>query len=160
MIKLYEWAKRNNISHNAFNDLLQVMGMADIPEKPPKQGTSETAVQTQCRLKVQQLGGRVFRNNVGVLFDDRGVPVRYGLANESAKLNKHIKSSDLIGLVPRLITAEMVGTVIGQFTAIECKRGDWRFTGNEHEEAQARFIGIVNKLGGYATFANTPEVIE
>lgn len=160
MIQLYEWAKRHGVSHNAFNDLLQVMGMADVPDKPPKQGTSEAAIQTQCRMKVQALGGRVFRNNVGVLFDDRGVPVRYGLANESAKLNKNIKSSDLIGVIPRTITPAMVGTVIGQFTAIECKRADWRFTGNEHEEAQARFIGLINKLGGYGTFANTPEVIE
>ena len=59
---------------------------------------AESRVQSIARLAASELGWRVFRNNVGVLRDDRGVPVRFGLANDSKSLNEQIKSGDLRAL--------------------------------------------------------------
>jgi hypothetical protein len=121
---------------------------------------SESAVQNLVREKASQLGMRVWRNNVGAYVDKRGVPIRYGLANESSQMNKAIKSSDLIGIRPVTITQDMVGKVIGQFVAIECKEEAWKFSENdERAKAQLNFINIVNNLGGYALFCNNEEVL-
>jgi hypothetical protein len=78
--------------------------------------------------------------------DERGVPVRYGLANESAKINKIVKSSDLIGISSQ-----------GQFLAIECKRPGWKYTGNEHEAAQLAFITFIHSMGGDAKFVTSAD---
>lgn len=62
--------------------------------------TSESAIQNKVRLAAAYAGLECWRNNVGVsmVIDEYGNkrPVRYGLANDSAKVNKEIKSSDLI----------------------------------------------------------------
>ena len=76
---------------------------------------NESTIQAKVRLDASKLGWRLWRNNVGVLMDSRGVPVRFGLANDSAGVNKIIKSADLIGIRPVIITQDMVGKVIGQF---------------------------------------------
>ena len=117
-------------------------------------GQREAEVQASVRLLATVLGWRVWRNNIGVLKDARGVPIRYGLANDSSVVNRSVKSGDLIGIRPVVITPEMVGKVIGQFVWIECKREGWHYNANDaHEEAQARWAKIVNDLGGYATFS-------
>lgn len=118
---------------------------------------TETLVQADVRLKASHQGFRLWRNNVGVAVDKRGIPVRYGLCNESKQMNKNIKSSDLIGIRPITITQDMVGKVIGQFVAIEVKKEDWKYTGNLREEAQQRFLTLVQSLGGYAKFINNSE---
>ena len=114
---------------------------------------SEAAVQAALRAKASEHGWRIFRNNVGVLPDERGVPVRFGLANDSPALNKICKSSDLIGIRPVVITPEMVGSIIGQFVAIECKSEDWHYAGSEREKAQLKFIEMITTMGGYAKFS-------
>ena len=115
---------------------------------------NEATVQAAVRLAASKAGWRLWRNNVGTLLDSRGVPVRFGLANDSKNVNAMIKSGDLIGIRPVLITPEMVGTVIGQFVSIECKRGGWRPSAtDEHERAQARWAEIVLLHGGYAKFS-------
>jgi hypothetical protein len=91
----------------------------------------------------------LWRNNVGCLKDVSGQPVRYGLANDSSKLNKKVKSSDLIGFTPA------AGRAV--FTAIECKREAWVWTGNPHEIAQQQFHNIVKASGGLAGFARNLE---
>lgn len=104
--------------------------------------------------------GPIWRNNVGVMIDETGRPVRYGLANDSAKLNAEIKSSDLIGITPLLITQEWVGHVVGVFTAIECKASDWTPSPKDKRaNAQQKFIDIVNMHGGFAGFASDPSHI-
>ena len=85
---------------------------------------SETVVQQQARLKLARIGSQMWRNNVGACVDDAGRLVRYGLANESSQMNRCIKSSDLIGITPVVVTPDMVGKTIGVFTALECKRSE------------------------------------
>jgi hypothetical protein len=115
---------------------------------------SEAAVQVRVRLEASKLGIHLWRNNVGVTFGEDGVPVRYGLANDSKALNQQIKSSDLIGIRPVMITQEHVGTVMGQFVAREVKREGWKYTGSAREVAQQRFIDLIKSLGGDACFAS------
>lgn len=121
-------------------------------------GKAESYVQSAVRLEGPRCGVLLMRNNVGALLDDRGVPVRYGLMNDTAALNKKIKSSDLIGIRRLLITPAHVGKIVGQFTARECKRDGWvlRNGGDAHERAQMEFLNLVNAWGGDAKFASGP----
>ena len=48
---------------------------------------SEAAVSNDVRLVAARAGTRLWRNNVGVLEDKTGRPVRSGLANDSKALN-------------------------------------------------------------------------
>jgi hypothetical protein len=115
---------------------------------------NEATIQAKVRLAASAAGWRLWRNNVGTLLDSRGVPVRFGLANDSKQVNKSVKSGDLIGIRPVVITQDMVGRVIGQFVSIECKREGWKPSmTDEHELAQARWAEIVLLHGGYARFS-------
>ena len=123
-----------------------------------KNAGSEARVQQEVRTDIAHQGAMAWRNNVGATpakCPDCGapqVPVRFGLANDSKRLNKRIKSSDLIGCVPRLITPDMLGTTIGQFMAVECKRPGWKYTGTDREAGQAAWLGLISRLGGFARF--------
>jgi len=116
---------------------------------------TESDIQAAIRLAASQQGHVLWRNNSGVLRDERGVPVRFGLCNDSAQLNSQCKSSDLIGVRRVLITQEMVGTVVGVFWAVECKRAGWKYKATDREVAQLRFIEAVRGMGGVAGFAQS-----
>ena len=118
---------------------------------------SEATVMQLVRLEASRRGARVFRNNNGAAVDKDGRHIRYGLGNESKQINQVIKSSDLIGITPVVITQEMVGKTVGVFTAIEVKRSSWKYTGTEREKAQKAFIDIIKNLGGFAQFVADPE---
>jgi len=150
---IHEWAKRHAISHAALSELAQIMGV-ESTEHVSGGSTNEARVQDAARLQASKMGWRLFRNNVGSLKDERGIPVRYGLCNDSPAMNKRVKSSDLIGLRPIIITPDMVGTTLGQFVAREIKKERWKYKGNEHEQAQLRFGEIVTSLGGDFKFWN------
>jgi hypothetical protein len=114
----------------------------------------ESDVQAKLRLKASREGWLLFRNNVGVLIDVNGRPVRFGLANDSKTVNKAFKSGDLIGIRPVLITQAMVGQVIGQFASVEVKREGWTYNDNDaRQHSQAMWRDIINKAGGYAIFS-------
>lgn len=147
-----EWAARWGIAPHVLDDLKKSMGMTGTDPATCGAG-SEAAVQNLVRLEATRLGGRLWRNNVGVAMDERGVPIRYGLCNDSQKLNKLVKSSDLIGVMPRLVTPDMVGRVVGIFTAREIKTPGWVYRGSDRERAQLKFLEIVAGLGGNAGFA-------
>jgi hypothetical protein len=102
------------------------------------------------RLAAQECGVTLWRNNSGAWTDPtNGRVIRYGLGNDSAKLNKARKSADLIGIGPE-----------GRFIAIEAKPAGWRYTGTQHEIAQMAFLTHVNRLGGFGMFATTPEEVK
>lgn len=152
---IYEWAQAHNIPLAAVHDLLRRFGAIEEDAMPAQlPGSSEEAVQAQARLQLGRDGGRAWRNNVGALKDKTGRMVRYGLANDSKRLNDVLKSSDLIGIKPVVVTPAHVGTVIGQFWARECKSMGWRYSDTDHERAQLAFIQLINSLGGDAAFAN------
>lgn len=114
---------------------------------------NEASVQSIVRLEAARRGWKVFRNNVGVLLDAKGRPVRYGLANDSSAVNANFKSADLIGLRPVVITPDMVGSVIGQFVSLECKHEGWKPSASDrHEQAQRNWADLVTQSGGYAAF--------
>lgn len=104
--------------------------------------SDEALIQAAVRLAAAQVGNILWRNNVGALLDSRGIPVRFGLANESGKINRVLKSSDLIGIEQ--------GT--GRFLSYECKAHDWKYTGTIRERAQLNWIEFINSMGGKAAF--------
>lgn len=121
---------------------------------------TETEVQNDVLLNTGKLGWRLFRNNVGVAIRRDGVPVRYGLANVTKAMNQQLKSSDLIGIRPVVITQEMVGQTIGQFVAVECKSSRTNLTKQISGRmiAQNNFLQLIKSLGGHAEFNNTGEI--
>ena len=94
----------------------------------------------------------LFRNNVGALKAEDGRMVRFGLANDSKRRNGVLKSGDLIGIDPVLITSAHVGRTIGQFVSVECKRPGWQYSGTPREVAQLNWIQLVIASGGRAKF--------
>ena len=123
-------------------------------DPPVREGEAEAEIQTRVRLEASQKGARLLRNNNGAGYMADGSFMRWGLANDSAKMNSHIKSSDLIGIRPVLIKPVHVGRTIGQFLAREVKRAGWRYTGNKREAAQLRFLELIISMGGDAAFTN------
>lgn len=153
------WAKDWNIPAQALADLNRRMHSAYTPSISAAQALSEAAVQTNIRLEASKKGILTWRNNVGALVDARGIPIRFGLANESKEENQRIKSSDLIGIRPVLIQPHHIGQTIGQFVSIETKKENWKWRGNAHEQAQLKWNQLVNSYGGHGFFANTHEGI-
>lgn len=153
---LYEWANKHGVSWEAVKELQ--INMGTLPLLEPKaindKPSSEAHATALVRLRVAKQGGLLFRNNVGAMQDDDGRVVRYGLANESKQMNKVIKSSDLIGLQPLLITSDMIGQTIGQFVAIEMKAPGWQYSGTEREAAQKKFLELIIAKGGCGKFSN------
>lgn len=153
---LYEWAAKHAVGWAALQELAdEVLNLN--PGATPEEllGKSEGAVVNAVRLEASRKGLRVWRNNVGAGYAEDGSFLRWGLANDSAQVNKILKSSDLIGLRPIVVGPHHVGRVIGQFVARECKHPGWKMpkTPSERERAQLNFINLVNALGGDAKFA-------
>ena len=146
-----EWAHRWSLPRAAVLELRELL-RTETPET--ESGGSEAGLQSRVRLEASSKGLLLWRNNVGVFRTEAGGVVRTGLANDNKEMNSRVKSSDLIGIKPVIITPEMIGTTLGQFAAIECKRPGWRFTGTERETAQRRYHDIVVSHGGWAKFVN------
>lgn len=96
---------------------------------------NESDIQKIIMKEVSSLGHTVFRNNVGVLKDYRGVPIKFGLC---------VGSSDLIGW-----------TKDGKFLAVEVKTTKGRVS-----KAQENFINAVNKSGGIGFVARRKEDVK
>lgn len=151
-IELRQWAVRHHVSLEALAELSGMLGAIGAPAG--EAGASEARVQSQVRLAAPSAGMRLWRNNVGALTDERGIPVRYGLANDTKKLNEQLKSSDLIGWRRLPITPAMVGGIVAQFVSFETKHGGWSYKGDQHEVAQQRWLTLVQADGGYARFVS------
>lgn len=139
-MNLYEWAQRWGIPFDAIQEYRRLVGV-EIPAGTAAVG-SEAGATKQVRLEAAEQDIMLWRNNVGVARDQSDRVIRYGLANDSAGMNRNVKSSDLIGLRPT-----------GQFVAREVKAPGWHYSGNDHEKAQLRFLELVLAHGGDAAFA-------
>lgn len=118
----------------------------------------ESAVDSRVVLVSAQNGDYLWRNNRGAFQDDTGRWIRYGLMNESDKIDKICKSSDRIGITSVIIQPHHVGQLFGVFTAIETKPSDWYMIPSDKRAiAQMAFHDIVLRAGGYAGFARNEE---
>lgn len=117
----------------------------------------ESTIGQEIQVQAMHYKCTLLRNNSGALEDKTGRLVRYGLGNVSKKHQENFKSSDYIGITEVLITPDMIGKIVGVFTAIEAKREDWNETKklDKHEIAQNNFLQWVKLKGGIAGFANT-----
>lgn len=161
---LDDWAALWGISPAALYDLKQRMALDGVdawgaPDANAGTPGSEARQSSLVRLEAAEKGVWLTRNNVGALLDETGRPVRYGLANESKEQNKAVKSGDLIGINPVLITPSHIGLIIGQFISREVKREDWRYTGEGREVQQLAWANFVNSRGGNAGFCTGPGTI-
>lgn len=152
-MNLNEWAVAWGVPFAAVEDLRRRMGLDDAPPPPEVAGKSEAAVQASLRLAAAKAGGRLWRNNVGAGYMDDGTFLRFGLANDSAAVNKVCKSADLIGIKPVVVTPAHVGTTLGQFWSREVKAPGWRYTGTDREKGQLAWANLILSLGGDAGFS-------
>ena len=149
---IQQWAFKWGVPQAALDDLTHMLtDQSKVP--PPIKGTSEAAATVDLRLDAARKGVYLFRNQVGSFENPNGQWVRFGLANESKAENAHIKSSDLIGWRPVAITQAHVGSTIAQFVSREVKHVGWRWRGDDHEQAQLRWLTLVLLSGGDAAFA-------
>jgi len=151
MITLNQWAIKHGITAQALYEL-ECIFLSHYPQNAASTGNSESANLSKVRLEAARKGCRLWRNNVGVLRDETGRPVRYGLANDSSRLNEQLKSSDAIGWRRVKIEQHHVGSVIAQFLAREVKESGWVYSGKAREIAQMNFIRLVVADGGDAAF--------
>lgn len=149
------WARKWNVSDEAIRDLMYMLGATETRTVKVHEPRSESAVQSSVRENESKRGGRLWRNNVGMAVSSNGRPVRYGLLNESAAINRVYKSSDLIGIRP----VETSEGIIGQFVAREVKREGWKYAGTPREVAQLRFLELICSMGGDASFTTGEEII-
>lgn len=160
MALLNEWARFWGVPDAALADLRSRLLGVDSQPGSADLGVSEASVQSQARVIASQVGMRLWRNNVGVLPQpETGTPIRFGLANDSAQINKVLKSGDLIGIRPFVIQHYHIGSVIGQFVSFEIKRAGWKYSGTDRERAQEAWAALVTSLGGVARFISDPTAI-
>jgi hypothetical protein len=107
---------------------------------------TEQTTQQQIRLALSKGATRLWRNNTGMLRDQQGRPVRFGLCEGSA---------DLIGYHSVTITPDMVGQTVAVFTAVEVKSPTGRPT-----PQQTAFIEHIRQAGGRAGIARSIEEAE
>lgn len=150
MTDLDQWAARHGVSQAA---MLELQHLFNSNVTPGEAGPSEGAAQALIRLEAPKHGAMLWRNNSGALMDDDGRMVRFGLGNDSAKVNKGWKSSDLIGITP----VHWQGYTFGVFTAVEVKRPGWKKPQNARDRAQLAFMTTVKAYGGRACFATSAE---
>lgn len=92
---------------------------------------SEKQIMIEIQLALANVGVRLFRNNCGMLQDQNGTYVRYGLGTGS---------SDLVGICSNT----------GQFVAVEVKAEKGKAT-----KEQLAFIDMINSCGGIAFVARS-----
>lgn len=153
-MNLSSWAREWNIPPAALAALERELLGEFIATPESERDGSESRAQSIVRLEATRKGMRLFRNNVGVVTEETSIGLRFGLANDSKAMNLAVKSGDLIGIRPVIVTQAHVGLKLGVFTSREMKAPGWRYHPNDkREKAQMRWIEIINSLGGDAAFA-------
>lgn len=130
-------------------------GVVFAPVDAPNTALTEQAVQQECRFVGAGQGMWLLRNNSGA-FNPKQPPspgTRWGLGNDSSKINAVMKSSDLIGCTEFVIPPHWVGRKVAVMTAIEVKDPNWHLTpGDKRAQAQAAFMNKVTAMGGLSGF--------
>lgn len=111
-----------------------------------REGVGEQLIQQRIRLKCSNGKTRLFRNNTGVLRDQKGRPVQFGLCKGSA---------DLIGWQSVVVTPEMVGKTVAVFTSLEVKTALGRVSPEQEQWQRA-----VKAAGGLAAVVRSVEDAE
>ena len=106
----------------------------------------ETDLQQRIRLACSRGPVRLWRNNTGVLRDQHGRPVTFGLAKGS---------SDLIGYRTVTVTPDMVGQRIAVFASLEVKTATGRVSAE-----QQQWLEVVAAAGGIAGVVRSVEDAE
>ena len=118
----------------------------------------ESDIQRAVMLAASSAGLTVWRNNTGQAWAGTAQRLQDGsiLIRDPRPLHAGLckGSSDLIGLRRVLVTPEMVGRTLAQFTGIEVKRPGQRPT-----PEQAHFLEFVQDAGGLALVARSPDDI-
>lgn len=154
-MNLLQWAARWQIPPEALRELCSTAIYSDTNTEQP-----EGAVQQSVRLGAARSGRLLWRNNRGAGKMASGTFVRYGLANDSKVLGDAVKSADLIGIEPRLITTEMVGSTVGVFLSVEVKRQGWKYSGTLEECAQIQWARIIEAKGGRSIITNNQNIFD
>lgn len=106
----------------------------------------ESVIQTEVRLRLSKLRMLFLRYQVGLFYTRDGRPVKVGEPGVS----------DLIGMVPHVVTQEDVGRTIGVFTVMETKQLK-DSTDKARKESQGNFLRLVNRGGGVAAIVRSEE---
>jgi hypothetical protein len=118
-------------------------------------GIKENNMISLIQIQVSKLGWRLFRNSTGTAWQGKATTIKetgpYFVKKGSVILEDPrfleyglVKGgSDLIGWKPVVITQEMVGQTIAQFTAREVKSPNGRPTAE-----QLNFVARLNAAGG------------
>lgn len=154
MVDLFRWAEEHGVSGEALLELFT----PPIAESKGFTGgeNTETSIQKRIVLATNTTRSLLLRNNSGAFKNSTGRFVRFGLGNESAKVNARFKSSDLIGVTPVLIEPCHVGRTFGVFTAVETKAPGWNYRPTEREKAQKYFLEVFAARGAICCFASKP----
>lgn len=106
----------------------------------------ESPIQTSIRLRLSKLRMLFLRYQVGLFYTRDGRPVKVGEPGVS----------DLIGMVPHVVTQEDVGKTIAVFTALEVKKPGGK-TEKSRKENQGNFLRLVNRLGGIGAIVKSED---
>lgn len=112
---------------------------------------TEAQLLSEVRIQAPKYGSFLMRNNSGVFVNQKtNRPIRFGLGNDSSRLNSKFKSSDLIGITPRRCEC---GRIHGIFTALEIKKPKWKFDKNNNVHVgQNNFLNKIRENGGLCAF--------
>ena len=150
------WAQRWNIPPEAVSELFGLLAHVELAPNVTAAVGSEAQVQQGLRVLAPHHDGWLGRNNSGALKDERGNMVRFGLANDSTRLNKVFKTPDLVGFTSITMQSTDVGRQVAVFTGVEAKKPGWRSPTNDRERAQASCLKFIHARGGIALFAADP----
>lgn len=103
-----------------------------------KECHTEADIMRQIQIAVCESGARLFRNNTGMVRQQDGRLIRFGLS---------VGSADLIGFTPKIIN----GQKIAVFTAIEVKHK------GKPTRQQLAFLNMVKEFGGIGAVVHTVE---
>lgn len=152
-MNLLQWAAKHRITPEALRDLCDSAVYTETDTEQP-----EGVIQQAVRLGAARSGRLLWRNNRGAGKMASGSFVRYGLANDSKALGDAIKSADLIGIDPVLITPAHVGLIMGVFLSVEVKHEKWKYSGTLEECAQVQWQRIIQAKGGHAIITNKADI--